>query len=167
MLATKTGLDVHTCQPSSCEVEAGGSEGQNDLQLHGQGQTKGHETLSHITLVNTEPWAQLAPATRKHTCMSDCTFPIPSEKNNLPLTTSQSCQPMTPHPHQPLSTLLKPSVMCQNFCVFNHWLYQTVLPFYHSFKSRSLRAILDLQNFRQCRVLVWTYTLAHLIQEVP
>lgn len=65
---------MHTCNPKPCNVEAGGSEGQDYLQPHGQGQTKGHETLSEITLVNAGPWAQLARATREHICVSDWTF---------------------------------------------------------------------------------------------
>lgn len=77
----RQGEKVHTCHPSSCEVEAGGSEGEDYLQPHGQGQSKGHETLAQTTLVNTEPWAQLARAMREHGCMSDWTFPIPSEKS--------------------------------------------------------------------------------------
>lgn len=65
---------MHTCNPEPCEVEAGGSEGQDYLQSHGQGQTKGQKTLSEITQVNADPWAQLALATREHICMLDWTF---------------------------------------------------------------------------------------------
>lgn len=108
--AMKTGEMMHTCHPSSCEAEAGGSEGQDYLQPHGQSQTKGQETLSQITLANTEFWAQLAQATRKHICMSDWTFPIPSEKSASHHLTEAPELPAPQHPVKAKSRV--PGFLC-------------------------------------------------------
>lgn len=71
---------MHTCNPEPCEVEAGGSEGQDYLQPHGQGQTKGQKTLSEITQVNADPWAHWPqPLENTFVCWIGH-FPIPSEK---------------------------------------------------------------------------------------
>lgn len=73
---------------------------------------------------------------------------------------------MTPHPRQPLSTLLKPRIVSE-FLFLTIDSVKLCCLFMINLKADHFRTILDLQNLRQCRGLVWTRTLAHLIQAVP